>query len=305
MLKLSSLLYGIGQGLKSIRRNRLFTLASISTMAACLFLFGVFYCVLTNFEFLIREAESNVGVTVFFEDGISDEGIEKIGDEIRLRAEVASIEYTSADEAWENYKRDNLNEELIESFGDDNPLENSASYTVYLSDVSMQNSLVRFISGIEGVRKVNDKAEIADSLSGFNKLVTIVSGAIIIILLLVAAFLISTTISTGISVRKKELSIMKLIGATDFFIKIPFIVEGIVIGLIGAGIPLIVVRFGYSEIIEIIENKVSSVLNVVSFLPVSDIMTKLIPMSLLIGIGVGFIGSQLTLRKQLRKIELN
>ncbi|MBP5159799.1 MAG: permease-like cell division protein FtsX [Lachnospiraceae bacterium] len=305
MRRISSLLYGIGQGLKSIRRNKVFSLASIGTMAACLFLFGVFFCVLRNFEYVIKEAETNVGVTVFFDDGISEEKIEQIGDKIKLRAEVAGIEYTSADEAWENYKKNNLNEELIESFGDDNPLENSASYTVYLSDVSMQGSLVDYIKSLDGVRKVNDKAEIADSLSGFNKIIAYISGAIIIILLAVSAFLISTTVSTGISVRRKELLIMKLIGATNFFIRIPFIVEGIVIGLFGAAIPIIIVRFGYPKIIEVLEEKFSSVFSKVSFMPSSDIMSRLIPILLLIGIGVGFIGSQLTLRKQLKKIELH
>lgn len=304
MRKISTLFYGIGQGIKNIHRNRLFSLASIGTMAACLFLFGIFYCVLTNFEYLVKEAETNVGVTVFFEDGISADKIELIGDKIKLRAEVSDITYTSAEEAWEKYKSENLNEELIKSFGDDNPLENSASYTVYLSDVSMQSSLVNYIKSLDGVRKVNDKTEIAESLSGFNKVIAYVSGAIIVILLAVAAFLISTTISTGISVRRRELSIMKLIGANDFFIRIPFVVEGILIGLVGAGIPLVIVRIGYVKIIEIMEEKFSSVFQTVRFLSADAVMSKLIPISLLIGVGVGFIGSQLTLRKQLRKIEL-
>ena len=304
MQRISTLFYGIGQGIKNIFRNRMFSLASISTMAACLFLFGVFYTVLSNFEYLVKSAETNVGLTVFFDEGTTEARIAEIRDSISRRAEVHRVEYISADEAWEEYKNTRLSPELAETFGNDNPLENSASLSVYLSDVSMQDVLSRYIKGLEGVRKLNDSAGIAESLSGMNKVITVVSAVIIIVLLLVATFLIGMTISTGVSVRKQEISIMKLIGASNYFIRIPYIVEGILIGIVGAAIPLTILRLSYTKVTGILEEKFSTVLNVVTLLPVQDIMKFLIPVSLLIGVGIGFLGSVTTLKRQLKKIEV-
>lgn len=305
MRRISTFFYGIGQGIKNIFRNRAFSLASIGTMSACLFLFGVFYIVLTNFEYIVKSAETGVGITVFFDEGVSEENIEELREAISIRAEVYRIEYISAEQAWEDYKTNKLSPELAETFGDDNPLENSASFTVFLNDVTMQDSLVRFISNMEGVRKVNDASGVANTLSGFNKALAIVSSVIITVLLLVATFLIGITVSTGISVRRQEISIMKLIGASNHFIRIPFMVEGVLIGLIGAVIPLVIIKFSYVKIVETLSEKFSTMFNVISFLDVSEIMKTLIPVSLLIGVGIGYIGSRTTLKRQLRKIEVN
>ena len=304
MSKISTFLYGIGQGLKNIFRNRMFSLASIATMAACLFLFGVFYSVIANFRSMISKAETRVGVTVFFEEGINDEEIAEIGEKIKYRAEVSELVLTTADEAWEQYKNEKLSPELIETFGNDNPLENSASYTVYMNDISRQESLVRYIRGIEGVRKVNNKRDVSESLTGINKVLTILAIAIIIILLGVAVFLIGITISTGVSIRKQEISIMKLIGATNFFIRIPYIVEGIIIGIVGAAIPLVILNFGYEAIIDALKNNFTILLSETQFVDSSDIMKVLVPLSLGLGIGIGFLGSNVTLGKQLKKIEV-
>ncbi len=302
MHRISTTLYGIGQGFKNIRRNRMFSLASIGTMTACLFLFGIFYFILANFQHLVKSAEQNVGVTVFFDFGISDEKIEEIGQQIRKRAEVGGIEFTSAEEAWEKYKEEKLDDKLIQTFGDDNPLEDSASYTVYINDVDMQRSLVKYIEGLEGVRQVNNNDAVADAMSGFNMVITYVSGGIIVVLLGVAAFLISTTVTTGISVRKQELSIMKLIGATDSFIGTPYIVEGILIGIVGAVIPLVILRFLYGTIIQFISERFNSVLGSSRFMEAGDVFAVLIPISLAIGIGIGFLGSLVTVRRKIRNL---
>lgn len=302
MKKISTLFYGFGQGLLNIKRNRMFSIASIGTMTACLFLFGIFYFVLSNFQFMVKSAETTVGISVFFDEGATQAEIDAIETQIRTRAEVAEVDFKSADEAWEEYKTNKLDEELAKTFGDDNPLAESASFTVYLNDISMQNSLVKFIKNLDGVRRIIDTEEVADTLSGLNQVIAYVSGAIIIILLGVAAFLISTTVTMGISVRKEEISIMKLIGATDFFIRIPYIVEGIIIGLLGACIPLIFLYAIYYKIIAFITDKFDSVLSRLEFLDINIVFSTLIPISILIGVGIGFLGSYVTLKKQLRKI---
>lgn len=299
-MKLSTLIYSIKQGFKNIYRNRLFTAASIGTITASLFLFGIFYFVAANVNYTIKKAETNVGVTVFFDEGLSQEEMEGIGQRIQGRPEVSSIEFMSAEETWQEYKEKYLSEELAKTFGEDNPLANSASYSVYLSDVSKQKELVNYIKSLEGVRKVNSSEAIATGLTGINSLVTYITTAIIIILIGVAIFLISTTITMGISVRREEITIMKLIGAADFIVRAPFIVEGLIIGCIGSLLPLGGLYFLYGKVISYVSERFSSNFGTMQFLSIQAVFKTLIPISLAIGIGIGFIGSFLTIRKKLK-----
>lgn len=299
-MKLSTLIYSIKQGFKNIYRNRLFTAASIGTIAASLFLFGIFYFVAANVSYTIQEAETNVGVTVFFDSGITEDQIKEIGTQIKTRSEVANIEFLSAEETWEQYKEKYLSEELAETFGDDNPLSNSASYSVYLQDVSKQKELVNFIKSLDGVRKVNSSEAIATGLTGINSLVTYITTAIILILLGVAIFLISTTVTMGIAVRKEEIAIMKLIGATEFIVRAPFVVEGLIIGCLGSLLPLGGLYFLYGKVIEYVSERFSSNFGTMQFLGIQEIFHTLVPISLAIGIGIGFVGSFVTIRRKLK-----
>ena len=140
---------------------------------------------------------------------------------------------------------------------------------------------------------------VANTLTDFNRLVSIVSAVIILILICVAVFLISNTVRTGIAVRKEEIGIMKVIGATDYFIRAPFIVEGILIGLIGAAIPLIILHAMYGRIIEYVANRFGFLNNLLTFLPVDTVFQILLPVGLILGVGIGYIGSRVTVRKHI------
>ena len=301
-MRISTFFYTIRQGLKNIWKNKLFSLASIATMTACIFLFGIFYMIVTNFQSMVKEAESGVAVTVFFDEGMTQEQIDEIGQQIQARPEVAAVEYVSADDAWESFKKVYFegNESVAESFAGDNPLVNESSYSIYMNDVSMQQSLVDYLQSLEGIRKVNQSAAVANTLTDFNKLIGYISAGIIIILLGVAVFLISNTITVGISVRREEIAIMKLIGATDYFVRAPFVVEGIVIGLIGAAIPLGILYTMYGRVIEYIGENFTFISNMMKFLPVNEVFHTLVPVALILGVGIGFIGSRITIRKHLK-----
>ncbi|MDD6451019.1 MAG: permease-like cell division protein FtsX, partial [Lachnospiraceae bacterium] len=242
MMKFSSIFYNIKQGFKNIWRNKMFSMASIATMAACIFLLGLFYSIGSNFRGMVKDAEASVSVTVFFNDGLSQDQINAIGDKIKARPEVEKMEFVSADEAWSEYQKEFFkgNPEAAETFKNDNPMANSANYQVYLKDVSQQETFVKYVQKLDGVRKVNQSKAAARTLTDFNRLLTLISIAVIAILIAVAAFLISNTITVGVSVRKDEIAIMKLIGAKDSFVRAPFVVEGIVIGLVGSLIPLVI-----------------------------------------------------------------
>ena len=301
-MRISTFFYTIKQGLKNIWKNKMFSLASIATMTACIFLFGLFYTIVTNFQSMVKDAESGVAVTVFFDEGISQDKIDEIGDLIRARAEVSDLEFVSADDAWDSFKQTYFegNEAAAESFAGDNPLANDASYSIYMNDISMQQTLVTYLQSVDGIREVKQSAVVANTLTDFNKLIGYVSAGIIIILLGVAVFLISNTITVGISVRREEIGIMKLIGATDYFVRAPFVVEGIVIGLIGAAIPLGILYVLYEKIILYIGDKFKFIINMIQFLSVDQVFHTLVPVALLLGVGIGFIGSRITIRKHLK-----
>ena len=298
-MKIRSLGYNIKQGFKNIYRNKMFSLASIATMTACLFLFGVLYSIVTNFQYMIKKAENSVCVTVFFDEGLSDQQKSDIGKNIESRVEVASIHYTSAEEAWSTFSKDYFGQyqDLAEGFKDDNPLASSDSYSVYLNDASMQPTLVTYLENMDGIRQVNRSDVMASSLSNVAILVGYASVAIIVILLAVSIFLIMNTVVIGVTVRKDEISIMKLIGATDMLVNAPFVVEGVVIGMIGSIIPLIIIRYMYANIINYVLAKFSILNNILAFLPASSIFRVLTPVTLGVGIGIGFLGSILALRK--------
>lgn len=210
--------------------------------------------------------------------------------------------YVSAEDAWNRFKKDVFEEqeELVDTFNSENPLEESESYEIYVNDVSKQKQLVKELENMEGIRKVNSSSKTAHTLTGFNGLVSAVSFFVIVILVCVSVFLISTTITLGISVRKEEIAIMRLIGATDFFVQGPFIVEGILIGLIGAAIPMGILTFVYKYVIEWMTEHFVQLSRWLVFLDLKSEFSILIPVCFGIGIGIGLLGSCVTVKKHLR-----
>lgn len=300
-MKISTFFYTIKQGFANLFRNKWYTLASIATMSACLLMLGVFYSVAANFRHIVKNVEEVVSFTVFFEEGISQERIDEIGEMIKGREEVAEIIFISAEQAWEDYQKENFQdkaEELLEGYPE-NPLANSMNYEVFPKDVSQMASLKSFVASIPGVRKINSLDEVAETLTAVNKLITYVSVGIIIVLLLVSVFLISNTVTVGISVRKAEINIMKYIGATDFLVRAPFVLEGVIIGLVGALIPLFAIHKMYSSVLNFMLSEFANLSKLLDFLPVETIFDFLLPISLIVGVGIGFFGSVTTVRKHL------
>ncbi len=297
-MRINTLFYTLRQGFKNLFRNKSFTLASIATISACLFLFGLFYAIVTNFQHIVKTAEEGVSVTIFFDEGIEDARIQEIGNLIMKRPEVSNIVFVSAEEAWATFS-----EQYLGDYKDgftENPLANSANYEIYLNDVSMQSALVTYLESLDGVRLVNRSEITATTLTGVNALVAYVSVGIIAILFAVSIFLIRNTVTIGISVRREEINIMKYIGATDFFVRSPFVVEGMLIGLIGSAIPLGIIYVLYNVVIDYVTERFTMLSALLDFLSVEEIFNVLIPVSLGIGVGIGFLGSVMTVRKHLR-----
>lgn len=304
-MRISTIGYSAKQGIKNIWRNIMFSMASIATMAACIFLFGLFFSLVLNFRYIVKNVEEGVAVTVLFTDDADQATINAIGEQIKTYDGVTDVRYISAEDAWEEFSKDYFGGEeeadkWAEGFVNDNPLARSSSYSVYVDKIERQDDLVKYIEGLEGVREVNQLKGATQTLTTFNKLISYVAIAIILILLCVAVFLISNTVSIGISIRKEEIGIMKLIGATNSFVRAPFLIEGIIIGLIGSAIPLVLLFILYNKVVQYILTKFSMLNNVMQFLNVYQVFEVLVPIGLVLGMGIGLFGSIITIRKHLK-----
>lgn len=295
--------YGLKQGFKNVVQNKIFSLAAVGTIATCLFLLGLFYVLLSNFRNMMYHAESNMGITAFFDQDIEAERIDKLAEQIRARDDVEQVNYISPQDAWKKFQEEMYEDadQLEDTFGSDNPLKDSASFEIYLKDVSAQSAVMDYVEGLEGIRKVNGSSAVAKGLSSINMLVAYVSASIIILLLLVSMFLINTSVATGIRVRQDEISIIKMIGATDGFVRAPFLVEGVVLGLIGAMIPILVLAMLYERMIDFVLDHFSALSQWLTFVEPERELMVLVPVLLAIGVGIGLIGSALSVRRHLQR----
>lgn len=280
----------------------MFSLASLGTIIACVFLVGTFLSVALNVRSTMQQMERSVGISVFFKEGISQKKKDEIGREIRQKEDIATMRYVSAEEAWETYKKDVFqgNEELLEGFEGKNPLKESDSYEITLKEVDSYKTVVSHLEKIDGVRKVRYSEGAAEGMTKMNTMGTYIAGAVILILMAVSIFLVSNTVSVGVAVREEEIAIMKLIGASNGFIKAPFRAEGIIISVVGSLIPSAVIFAGYEGIISWMNDKFHVVTVFMKFVPIQEIMVYLLPLSLVVGIVIGLLGSSITIRKYLK-----
>ena len=301
-MRISSFWYCLKEGVKNICRNIWFSLASVATISACIFLFCLFFSIVVNIQHVVKNVEGTIGITVFFDETLSEEQIRGIGGEICPWQEVSNLEFTSAEEAWDSMKKDYFagHEELAEGFADDNPLAGSASYQVFLHDIDMQEQVAASLKQLAGVREVHYSNSAAAGLSSFNAVIGILSLVIIGVLLAVSVFLICNTINVAASFRKNENEIMRYIGATNYMIRAPFVVEGIVMGLMGAAVPLAAMYFLYLRSVSYLTARFQILSRIFQFLPLSQIFPYMAAVGGLLGLGIGFFASFFTIRKHLK-----
>ncbi len=302
-MRISTFWYCLKQGVINICRNVWFSLASIATISACIFLFCMFFSIMINVQYVVKNAESTIGITVFFDKDLTEAQIKGIGAEIGKRSEVREMTFTSEEEAWEIARNEYFegNEDLMEGFADgDNPMVGSSSYQIFLTDISLQDQFVAYLQNLEGVRKVNYSNSAAAGLTSFNTVVGLLSVVIIGVLLAVSVFLISNTINVAAAFRKSENQIMRYIGATNYMIRAPFVVEGVVIGLLGAVIPLAAMFQLYREAIVYVAERFQILSGIFQFLPLDQIFPYMAAGSVLLGLGIGFFASFFTIRKHLK-----
>ena len=301
-MRISTFWYCLKQGIINICRNILFSLASIATISACIFLFCLFFALIANVQNVAKTAETTVGITVFFDEDMAEDQILAAGDVIRGWEDVREARYISAAQAWENFKTEYFEgmEELAEGFADDNPLSGSASYEIFLNDIEEQDKIVERLEGMEGVRKVRYSSTAVAGLTSAGKMVGAMSAVIICVLLAVAVFLISNTISVAAAFRRRENEIMRLIGATNYMIRAPFVVEGVLLGALGAAVPLAGMYVLYQKAVIYIGEHYQMLAGMFEPIPLGDIFPYMAAAAGCLGAGIGFFVSYFTIHRHLK-----
>ena len=299
---MSTFWYCLKQGIANICRNILFSLASIATISACIFLFCLFFSLAANVIHGARTAQETVGISVFFDEGMTEDEILAVGEEIKGWKEVRQAEYTSAEEAWDTFKAQYFEgaEDLAEGFENDNPLANSASFEIFLNDISDQESVADRLEAMDGVRRVRYSSTLAAGFTSVGKMIGLISALIIGVLLAVAVFLISNTISVAAAFRRRENEIMRYIGATNFMIRAPFLVEGLLLGFLGALVPLGGIWVLYEKGMLYLEENYSMITGLVEPLALGTIFTYMTGGALMLGVGIGLLVSFVTIQRHLR-----
>ncbi|MFR5567020.1 MAG: cell division protein FtsX [Clostridium sp.] len=280
----------------------MFSLASIATISACIFLFCLFFSLAANVIHGARTAQETVGISVFFDGGMTEDEILAAGEEIKGWKEVRQAEYTSAEEAWDTFKAQYFEgaEDLAEGFENDNPLANSASFEIFLNDISDQESVADRLEAMDGVRRVRYSSTLAAGFTSVGKMIGLISALIIGVLLAVAVFLISNTISVAAAFRRRENEIMRYIGATNFMIRAPFLVEGLLLGFLGALVPLGGIWVLYEKGMLYLEENYSMITGLVEPLALGTISPYMTGGALMLGVGIGLLVSFVTIQRHLR-----
>ncbi|HOQ16325.1 MAG TPA: permease-like cell division protein FtsX [Defluviitaleaceae bacterium] len=298
-MKIRTMKYFAAQGLQGIWRNRLMSVASIATISSCLMIVGIFYCIAVNIDYMLESLEGTAGITVFYtKENYTERDIEVIREKISKISYIKDIRYISPAEALEAEKKEwGEYASLLEGLEDDNPLP--PTFELTLEDIRFQKDVISELNKINGI-EIRYFEEETKILISFNNIIRIISLALILILSFIGIMLMDNTIRLTVYVRKTEISIMKYIGATDWFIRWPFIIEGIIIGFIGSIIPLGIIWVSYNFITQLIFEKNTLLQNILSFRTTEEIFRVLTPISLIIGISIGVIGSSISIRRYLK-----
>ena len=288
--------YLIGEGFRNVFKNKKSTIASIVIMCMSMLIFGMFFTIGENIDFIMTNVEEAQGMQVFIKEGTSSERVKQIGEEIKEIDGVNKTKYVSKEDALKQVKEQWKDKsDLLSGYESVFP----ESYVVTLTDLSLNEEVQSKIMQITDVDEITSNNQTISTLMNLANGIRIVTGVLLLILVIISIFIISNTIKLTVHARRKEISIMKYVGATNNFIRGPFLVEGIVIGVIAALISLLIVGLIYNIVSgNLMQTDIAKTIGI-SLLSFSDMFTIIIVVYLILGIGVGVIGSSISMRKYL------
>ncbi len=297
MMKWNTIRYLFKEGIKGLWKNRLMVIASVGTIVMSLLILGMSYSIAENITYVMHQIETQLGITAYVAEGTESEVITQLGSDIKKMPHVIEVSYISKEQALRSFSEEQEDASLFEEFQQDNPLP--ASFDIKVDRVENQKEVVDQLNAY-GILEVQSFKNEVQMFSNINQ--SIQGGSLIMIscLMIISLLLITNTIKLTVYVRRKEINIMKYIGATDAFIRWPFIIEGILIGVIGAVIPMGIIQWGYTYATPFVQDSFGSFTGGIELQPIAIIMADIVPMFLAMGMGIGVIGSAIAIRKHLK-----
>lgn len=297
-MKHSIIGYLLGEGFRNVFHNKKSSGASLAIMCATMLIFGIFFMIIENINSAVKTIELQQGMQVFIQKDASDEQISQIGEQIKAINGVNTIKFISKEDAL-NYNREKLgNPALFVGYDEENPFK--ASYLVTLTDLKLSSEVQENIYKLDNIASITSQDNTINNLVKIANGIKIVSIVVLSLLVIISIFIIANTIKLTVHARRKEISIMKYVGATDSFIRWPFIIEGIIIGIIAAIISLAILGLAYNLIISKLGNSAVLAKIGMSLLSFANISTLLVIVYLVLGIGIGALGSTISMIKYLK-----
>ena len=297
-MKYNILSYLIGEGLKSVFKNKKASIASLGTMCATMFVFGVFFAIGENINTFVKNLEGEQAIRVNIEKTATEEQITTLGDEIKKIQGVNEIEFRSEDDALQIMKEKfGDNAYILDTYEDKNIF--SSAYIVTLTDLNLNLQVQDEITKLENVKSITNENKTITTLISVANGIRIVTVTLLALLIIISVFIISNTIKLTVHARRKEISIMKYVGATNGFIRFPFMVEGIVIGIIAGAITIVLLGLAYNGIMSAFAGSETLRLIGVNIVSFADMFNLIVTVYLILGIGIGVIGSSISMKKYL------
>lgn len=287
ILKYSRLGYFIGEGFGNVFKNKKSTGASLMIMCATMIIFGIFLILGENINHFVKEVESIQGIQVFVKKEATQEQTEELAEKIRKIDGVSTIEFVSKEDALVQMK-EKYGSELLEQYDGENNIFKD-SYVVNLTDLNKSKDVQKEINTFDMVSKITSRDQTVETLIKLANGVKIVTGVILLLLVIISVFIIANTIKLTVHARRKEISIMKYVGATNGFIRWPFIVEGMIIGIFASAISILLIGLAYSLIARQLVNSTFMQTINMSLIGFSDMFSSIIFVYMLLGIGIGAI----------------
>lgn len=295
-MKWYNLTYFMREAVSSIGKHRVMSVAAIGVIAACLLIMGSFMLVAVNVENMLREVESQNEIIVFVDETLESEKASGLSDKLLAAdSNVAQVTYTSKEDALVAFREElGDDQDLLDGLEGDNPLRNR--YSIKLHDIGKTAETAEKLSKVDGIAEVSARSDISDKILQVRHIVTVICVILIIVLLAVAVFIISNTVNLTIFNRREEIAIMKMVGAGNGFVRSPFIIEGLLLGMLGAFIAIFLQWGLYSYVVKTALNG----LEIFSFIPFASLAWQLLAVFVGVGVLVGGAGSAITMRKFLK-----
>lgn len=292
-MKINTFKHFVGDAGKNLKRNRTISTASIATVAATLFIVGVFLLTILNIQQLMKEVESKVEIKVVLKEGISIDDQNALESTLKATPGVVNVSYETKQQALENLRNQlgEKNKGLVEGLDKDNPMPNS--YIVKVEKPQQVATVVESIKTAPGIDTIKDGREFVDKIISITNTIKWVGVGMFIILIGVSLFLIGNTIKLTVYARRREIGIMKFIGATNWFIRWPFILEGAFIGILGGILSAVILYFGYN----FVYGKMTTGLLLVQLITPGYVLSTMFLQFICGGIFIGVVGSIIAIRK--------